>query len=243
MPRNSIRVKQQKDKVRLLEAQGEHATSMPLLLSATFKPAMSRPCSQAWDWHNQCGYLVHAGRYRCPISEEHGRHGATMVASFRGQRRSTPQVAVDVRRQMATPQFPSDLASTRSGRHPTGQSSGAAATRAAHGDQQEQVSRPGLEESSAPVAPVAVAVGQPRVEEVAAADDDQEVVETIKPSPRALPAPSFKGGFCAVLASKIASKRGCASRKPGCKNKGPLRLKLKPSWSADNRWSVRRTTS
>ena len=104
-------MKKLREKVRTLEAQA--LSLQPTVAAATFRPALPRPASMAWDWHCECGYLVHAGRVHCPVCNMHRRFGATLMGSFRGQMQSSPHALVDVRRQMATLQVYSELPAAR----------------------------------------------------------------------------------------------------------------------------------
>ena len=107
MRQNAASINKLRDKVRVVEAQAQASFAPPP--TATYKPALTRPCSRVWDWHCACGCLVHVGRMHCPICNLHRSHGATMVGSFRGQMQASPQALQDIRRQMASLQLPSEV--------------------------------------------------------------------------------------------------------------------------------------
>ena len=109
------KVLKQQEQIRRLEQQLAQAAAPPPP-AATFRPLLSRPSYDEWDWTcGACGYLVHVGRQVCPQSRCNGtrRQGITCVGSFRGKFEAGARTARHISQQLAAAALPSELPSRR----------------------------------------------------------------------------------------------------------------------------------
>ena len=234
MPRDAASINKLRDKVRALEAQ---ASLVPPPV-ATYKPALTRPCSRVWDWHCECGYLVHAGRMHCPICNTHRSCGATMVGSFRGQMQASPAALHDIRRQMASLQLPSEVMPAMHGRP-----RGASAQRYLSDTVVQQPLRPGPQRGTkvqtvAPAAAAATAATAPAASATptvatppADVDVDPEDGEGTVPEER--PAPNGSVNLFEFHGCRIGGRRGYVNKKRVCRSRACSYQRPKPRRSCD----------
>ena len=109
------KVLKQQEQIRNLQQQlAQAAVLVQRQPTGTFKPLLTRPSYDEWDWTcSECNYLVHVGRRVCPQPRCQGtRHtGVTCIGSFRGKFQEDARTARHATRQLAAENAPSYLPS------------------------------------------------------------------------------------------------------------------------------------